>query len=639
MVLVWDNGKLKGWWTEPGLANGINNRTVEEMGFVLSALEFINRKFFRRVHITASPAFLAFNPVRDIRRQWQNSVHTGRLWQMPRDLLDVFRSLPGAVVRGTGAAWARRLFPKSAELVRAAEKASLLGPRRRSDFLLGRADDPAEIEALVGDALQQLGQTRPELTTMQRVGDWTGLRPVLRAVFGTLETISDVQEAWAKVTQTRQELRAAGVEKPADLPPAAKLRVIEAGTPDWAYGGTEARRLNSVLLYGNVAMRGWAEDASLAFNPKTAAGWWFKATLGSILPKALMAAAVYGMFATVGDDGEEEDEAGDVMRRMSRYDRTNYILLPLSVDENGRGWALRIPDHYTGQLIGAMFYIALEAAIDEDAEVGKSVQSALAALVRSTPGLSPVMTVPHSILQYATGENPYDSFRGRPVFTDREMDVGGEVKRDKFIRFLLGELGLNAFVVVDTRSGRPVPTPKTWQEKARQLPIIGPIASRFLRITDYGLVEAARDAEARETKVTAERWYRQREVIDAAVSAYFSEQIGDERGDVRLRHRLAYDAGQDLADTEMADEPRVRRREYARRMERTALVAMRANGPERAVLNAVAYAPSHKHATAAVLKLVEKGLERGSVERWLDDFEKDRIISKARLREILDALE
>ena len=305
---------------------------------------------------------------------------------------------------------------------------------------------------------------------------------------------------------------------------------------------------------------------------------------------------------------------------MSRYDRANYFLMPLGVDDQGRGWAVRMPDDYTNQLIGAMFMVALESAFDGDDDEAMAVQEALLAMVRSTPGLSPAITIPLSVGEYVTGRNPYDSFRGRPVFSDREMEVGGWPKARTFARYLLGEAGLNSYVVFDTRQGRPVPTPKTWYEWASRQPMIGPPISKFLRITDYGLVEATRRAQAEEDRVMGERWYREREAIDGAVTAYLAERPDDHREADRLSERMAEQVATLLADQERGEEPLPDYEAYETRMRRSAIVAMRGSGEERALLFSVAFARSHDHAAAGARALVESGVPRARIDGWLDDF-------------------
>ena len=170
MVRVWQDGKLAGYHMETGLADGINNTQATPLEAVVGTLEFLNSKYFRRVHITGSPAFLAFNPFRDIKRMWRNNPHMRpwRFWEIPRDFAEAAKSIPGALVRGTDYEWTKKLAPKSWELIRKAEKASIFGPRRRSDYLLGRSDDAKQIDEMMQEALEAFGDARPK-TTLRKI--------------------------------------------------------------------------------------------------------------------------------------------------------------------------------------------------------------------------------------------------------------------------------------------------------------------------------------------------------------------------------------------------------------------------------------------------------------------------------------
>src|SRR3990167_5720618 len=88
-------------------------------------------------------------------------------------------------------------------------------------------------------------------------------------------------------------------------------------------------------------------DIEIATNPQTRSGYWYRTFVIDILPKLLMLAGVAGYFGKL---------VKEIFDKASEYDKTNYIVVPMGVRENGKANYLRIPQDETGRLFSAIVW-------------------------------------------------------------------------------------------------------------------------------------------------------------------------------------------------------------------------------------------------------------------------------------------
>ena len=116
---------------------------------------------------------------------------------------------------------------------------------------------------------------------------------------------------------------------------------------------------------------GLKSDYKVATSPETRAGFWWKTVKVDLLPKAMMFAASAGIIdALFGlGGGDDEDKDGPIKKffsKISEYDKTNYIIIPLGTTSDGKAIYMRIPHDETARLISAAFWKMANFAKDKE---------------------------------------------------------------------------------------------------------------------------------------------------------------------------------------------------------------------------------------------------------------------------------
>lgn len=268
-----------------------------------------------------------------------------------------------------------------------------------------------------------------------------------------------------------------------------------AGSPSFITGGKATPITNNIFLFSNAMFQGWRSDLdALRANPKAVA---VKTLAYSIMPKAVMLAFATGAMEALlramgaGDDDEGVQFAQAMHRiyqRASSYDMANYTIIPLGEQKDGKAVYLRIPQDETGRVIGGFFCQLFGGQKANPADLARD---AVRYMGDQGPGFNPVIGLAGAAYEYLTGVNPYDDFRRREAVPEREFTAGGMPAHKAFGKWLWNQYGGSFVYKFDTDN--PVET-RTRLQKFLQLPFMGDIAGRFIKITDYGLTEAAREA-------------------------------------------------------------------------------------------------------------------------------------------------
>jgi len=248
------------------------------------------------------------------------------------------------------------------------------------------------------------------------------------------------------------------------------------GSPDFLAGGHLKPWTNEIFLFSNAITQGIRSDYGVATNPKTASGWWWKTAKRNIIPKILMFAASLGLFGAAAKKGMDDQ---------TEYDKANYTIVPLGEDRNGKTITLRVPDDETGRLIGGIFWKTINIGRNKQGVV-RDVADIASYAGGQVPNISPVISALGAVGQYASGQNPYDFFRGRNVLTDTEFKAGGMSSFKPFISWMFQQLGGGIFVKTYNET---IPSSKTPGERVLQLPILSNIAGRFIKVTNQGQTE------------------------------------------------------------------------------------------------------------------------------------------------------
>lgn len=447
----------------------------------------------RDVLVGKNPLWMARNLFRDIRQTYKNIPDIGAL--SPKDAARLARAYNDA-------------FREAWRYVMRGQRSEDIGEMQRGRMLLpGRAYEAREqsfeneLERQAAEFLVDTGAAR----------EATGARAKLKRAWDALGALGRVSEISGKIAGYKY--LKPGWRDPKQVAHVVRTRV---GTPDVKRQGEAQALTNNVFLFSNVNKEGWRSFWE-SFN-EDRSGYAWKTVAANLLPKLLLAAGAAGL-------------GGVALKRiidgMSEYDKSNYTVIPLGLDKNGKSIYLRIPEDYEGQFYGAL---AWKLAHGKISDKGGVLNLAAEQVPWSPTKWNPWLKVGGDLLQYyAFGNNPTDEWRGRPVLTDQEFEAGGLPAAQGLGKHVWRELGGTA--LYDPARNELVRTKSVPEEILRSFP--GNILGTFLKISEQGIADRLRDVskEVRKEKAGAaiDVTSRIQKSINAAVKAKGAPDQGDMR--------------------------------------------------------------------------------------------------------------
>lgn len=502
LVTYMQDGKVKGFHVDKYIADAIKKDTVSDSNVLISSLRFANSGLFRPLFITFNLGFQSFNAIRDFKRFYKNVPDMTFL----KALGQYAKSARAAKIRAFG-------LPKNPspadieahDLITNLEKSGVLGITY-NDIARGEDIEAKQIDRI----LQGVGLGESTKDSLGLIGDKLGvtkksafIKPFI-TLLDTIENLGNMIETLPKV---------AGVKFLEDKMPPMEMRSFVrkyVGSPDFQAGGKFKKYSNEIFLFSNAIAHGIRSDFEIASDPKTRGGYWYKTAKVNLAPKLLLLLASLGLFG----EGLKE-----LLGKISEYDKTNYTIVPVGIDNNGKAVYIRIPEDETGKIISGMFW-KVANAIKDPKELGDV--ATYTDLVNyaggQAPSVSPVITTGVNIAQFVGGANPYDFFRGRPVLSDQQMQAGGLDKAKPFASFLFEQMGGGIFAKLYTNE--TVPKTPSLSEKVVQLPVVSNVLGRFLKTSNYGETESLRKITDEVKSVNAhESLQNKKTVYDAVDSA------------------------------------------------------------------------------------------------------------------------
>lgn len=241
------------------------------------------------------------------------------------------------------------------------------------------------------------------------------------------------------------------------------------GSPDFARGGTGYGFYNYLLPFSNAMKEGWRSSFTAAKTSPGEYAW--KTMKYNILPKLAMFVATTGLLG---------EGLRRVLERASEYDKTNYHIIPLGETPQGKGVYFRIPEDEMGRFVGGVFW----KLMDQDKD--KFMTGMFDYMSGQAPTVHPGLGVAVSTVEYLSGRNPYDHFRGREAIDEDVFLAGGARSHAAFAKWIANQVGAGIIHRFDTESIDPI---KTDLEQLLDTPLASNLAGRFVKVTDYGLRE------------------------------------------------------------------------------------------------------------------------------------------------------
>ena len=562
-TVMWrEKGKWKAAYVEKHIASSLGALPTQELRGLARFLRTISANpVFRQAYITYNLSFQVRNLWRDFLSTWKAQPD-----ETLGDVLKSFVKVSGLYLDGDTWKIAKNR-PKGvydATIVEM-EKAGAFGPTLNE---LIRTEDASDSELAAWYKRHGIGQHHipSKNPTLHAI---TKLMDMIELGGNIIETVPKVVN-W-KANQQQMDVRRL-----------AMFTRDYAGTPNPKRQGSWDVLTNNMFLFSRMRTQGMRRDSYLAtMAPKTKAGWWWKTALVTLIPKVLMAAALYGLF---GDWMKKQFE------KISAYRLRNYTAWVVGQTKSGAAVVFSLPNDESGQLLGSILWTAIERHNDPKRLISELLGTAVGQLPISPANLAPGLNIAWQWGTLALGGKPVDRFRQQDILTDDEIKAGGWYEMRPMLMWTLNQNGMARFEIRDAVR----PDKKLWEDAVGLTPGINALFS----VTDAGLVEKAKEA------------------AEDVASTEAAQRI-----DERNRVREAVKAGEDRQ--EFAREGANNRQEYAQNLRQydRALLRKDDDPTVRAILGATS--------TAQKLAVLNQGSSQFNTESDYLDYLKGLIRSKA----------
>lgn len=495
LVTYMEGGKVKGFYVDEYIGEALIRSSVGHNNVALEGLRFMNSNLFRPLFISFNLGFQSFNFVRDFTRYWKNVPGMS----VVRAISTYYGALPAAKVRAFGLPEKPTETQTQAHnLILQMEKEQVLSTTF-NDILKGQEPEEQQIEKILRD----LG-VREQLGTK-----WDKI-PVIREARKVLEFIEQLGNLIETLPKVAGFVELQGKMEPREMRSFVRKYV---GSPDFLVGGRLKPFSNEIFLFSNAIAQGIRSDWEIAIkNPKTRSGWWWKTSAVNIVPKLLMAMAAAGLLG---------DELKKLLDNVSEYDKTNYAVIPLGLDQNGKTMYVRIPQDESGRLVGGLIWKGINLA-EGKTDPFKDTMQILSYTGGQLPSLSPVLGAVTATSQFVSGQNPYDFFRGRNVLSDQQQAAGGMAAFKPFAMWIFEELGGGIFAKPFSNSITPAQE-TTATERVLAMPLVSNVFARFLRVSDYGQTEINNNVLNKVKSEAAQQSLNNADVVKKYVSQAFDK--------------------------------------------------------------------------------------------------------------------
>ncbi|NIS69643.1 MAG: hypothetical protein GTO12_12030 [Proteobacteria bacterium] len=168
------------------------------------------------------------------------------------------------------------------------------------------------------------------------------------------------------------------------------------------------------------------------------------------------------------------------MDGVSSYDMANYIIVPLGVTPNGSSVYLRIPTDEGNRLVGGVLIKGLQR------DRAKYITDIIDYMAGQAPTINPALDALISAVQYATGRNPYDAFRGRYAISEQIFAAQDERTHKAFAKWLANKSGST---IIYRFQYDDLDRVKSELERVLDYPIVSNIIGRFIKVSQAGIRE------------------------------------------------------------------------------------------------------------------------------------------------------
>ena len=499
LVVVIEDGKTMGYYLNKDIADSLNNASNATVKQTAELVRKLTRSSaYRAIFTTVNLGFMTTNFARDFMRTWKttpNYTFKEALLSLPKQVLRYSQAIPHARARA---------LKQQDILIKEMENIKALGATTFKD-MFGEPDP--------GD--KQIERVMKDLNLMEN----TKKRGLLGAGYNILETVSTIGDFIETLPKV-----ATYIELKNKMPQDELANFIreKAGSPDFRKTGKLTPVTNNLFLFSNAYKEGIKTDAKILFKKPTTksekasqSGYYWKTVMADVLPKVLIALIGAGFLG---------DELKKMVDNISEYDKTNYNVIPLGLDENGKTIYLRMPQDDTGRFIGGLTRKMMTV-------LTKGELKNLAALFDygygQLPGLAPSLTSFMTLATYLSGRNPYDSYRGRYIVPEQAFEAGFKYSFPYIFDHIAKQQGAGIILPQYKLEGDNI----TAFQRTLNLPMLGNIVGRWIKVSDYGTSELDQGITEEIRKQKAKEGQERKKVLSDLTKKYLDGDRNMDRRD------------------------------------------------------------------------------------------------------------
>jgi len=177
-----------------------------------------------------------------------------------------------------------------------------------------------------------------------------------------------------------------------------------------------------------------------------------------------------------------------LFENISEYDLANFDCYPIGVTRSGKTVYVRVPVDQQTQLVGGLVWkgLNLVKGTGGGGGAGGKFGGLLDFAGGQAPSWTPAVDVARLWYGVASGQNVYDSFRGRMLFSDDEMAAGGWRTAGRALKETANEAGVGIVYMFKADTEKDV---LTELEGTLQTAGLQDTLGRFLKVSDRGMHE------------------------------------------------------------------------------------------------------------------------------------------------------
>ena len=468
-----EDGKVQGYYVDPYIAESWEKMRPGEASILVKILGgAASKNIFYPIYVAWNVGFQVWNnPLRDFTRTYHMTFEKGiKQTTMREVLLSALKNIPHAFHR------ALNIYDKTIETMM--DEFALDVPF--NDWVSNKESVYEGEDVAYNRMLERYHLIpRKKDNFIDKLHNSLLLKPVIK-ILQAIEFIGKVNEPLWKIA-------AWDMMKKRNIPTKERAYKVRnyAGTPFYREKGKWTNETNSLFMFSHIMLKGFESDMHMATNPKTRGAYWFK-TSKMFMPRFLMYLAGLGVGGKL---------LKDFYDRVPKYYKDNYYVIPLGYQKGGdyrwKAIFMTIPHAEFQRLTYGLFINVLNAMTPGEMTKWTGVLSYGGG---QFPSMNPSLKIGETWVEFFSGRNPYDRYRGRTIIPDAEWKAGGWPALKKMVQWTANQAGLANFATYD-------PSTKSTFETVVQMT---PGINRIIRVSDYGMAEKSKNTVEQRRQQKAE---------------------------------------------------------------------------------------------------------------------------------------